>query len=184
MDPIAALRRIGWLYLPMLLGIAIAQFGSIIDRRLASGVGEQAIAWMRYATTLQQFPQGLVTTAVSMAALPALARQAGDLAPRNGQWLLVHELTERIAAGELLPSSQAIFQYLEDSGRGDLAASLQRTLLELGEEHDFEAELAGVLQRLEQKLRRSRWEEIAKTAKSVGELPPEARDLISGAGRS
>ncbi|MCW5849235.1 MAG: murein biosynthesis integral membrane protein MurJ [Anaerolineae bacterium] len=74
-----ALRRITLLYLPMLLGIAIAQVGAIIDRRLASGVSEHAIAWMRYATTLQQFPQGLVTTAVSMAALPALARQAGDL---------------------------------------------------------------------------------------------------------
>ena len=74
-----ALRRIGLLYLPMLLGIAIAQVGAVIDRRLASGVGESAIAWMRYATTLQQFPQGLVATAVSMAALPSLARQAGDL---------------------------------------------------------------------------------------------------------
>jgi len=127
---------------------------------------------------------GVLLAIAGKPGLHEMARQAGDLAPRNGQWLLVHELTERIAAGELLPSSQAIFQYLEDSGRGDLAASLQRTLLELGEEHDFEAELAGVLQRLEQKLRRSRWEEIAKTAKSVGELPPEARDLISGAGRS
>ncbi len=74
-----ALRRIGVLYLPMLLGIAIAQVGAIIDRRLASGVSEEAIAWMRYATTLQQFPQGLVATAVSMAALPSLARQTADL---------------------------------------------------------------------------------------------------------
>ncbi|MFN8499203.1 MAG: murein biosynthesis integral membrane protein MurJ [Anaerolineae bacterium] len=74
-----ALRRIALLYLPMLLGIAVAQFGALLDRRLASGVHPQAIAWMRAATTLQQFPQGLVTTAVSMAALPTLARQANDL---------------------------------------------------------------------------------------------------------
>lgn len=76
-DP--ALKRIIFLYLPMLLGIAAAQIGAIVDRRLASGVHESAIAWMRYATTLQQFPQGLVSTAVSMAALPALARQINDL---------------------------------------------------------------------------------------------------------
>lgn len=76
-DP--ALRRIVLLYLPMLLGIAAAQLGAVVDRRLASGINESAIAWMRYATTLQQFPQGLVSTAVSMAALPALARQANDL---------------------------------------------------------------------------------------------------------
>ncbi len=74
-----ALRRIALLYLPMLLGIAVAQFGALLDRRLASGVHPQAIAWMRAATTLQQFPQGLVATAVSMAALPTLTRQANDL---------------------------------------------------------------------------------------------------------
>ncbi len=74
-----ALRRIALLYLPMLLGIAVAQFGALLDRRLASGVHPQAIAWMRAATTLQQFPQGLVATAVSMAALPTLTRQAADL---------------------------------------------------------------------------------------------------------
>ena len=104
-----ALRRILALYLPMLLGIAIAQVGAVIDRRLASGVSEQALAWMRAATTLQQFPQGLVATAVSMAALPTLARQAGDL----GAFRRTLGVALRIVLVLIVPLGLALFLLAE-----------------------------------------------------------------------
>lgn len=69
-----ALRRIWLLYLPILFGLAVSQVQVIIDRRLASGTGEQSLAWMRDATTLIQLPHGLIAVAISLAALPSLAQ--------------------------------------------------------------------------------------------------------------
>jgi putative peptidoglycan lipid II flippase len=69
-----ALRRIAVLYLPVLLSLVVSQAGIVIDRNLASRVGEEAIARMANATRLREFPLGLVSTAVSMAVLPALSR--------------------------------------------------------------------------------------------------------------
>lgn len=70
------LRQIGRLYLPVVLGLAINQLAIIVSYNLASHANDEAIAWMRYATTLIQFPLGLVATAISIAILPTLSRQA------------------------------------------------------------------------------------------------------------
>ncbi|RLT33973.1 MAG: murein biosynthesis integral membrane protein MurJ [Chloroflexi bacterium] len=69
-----ALGRILRLYLPIAAGLVVAQFQVGLDRRLASGTGEQSIAWMRSATTLQQLPLGLISVAISLAALPRLSQ--------------------------------------------------------------------------------------------------------------
>jgi putative peptidoglycan lipid II flippase len=70
------LRQIGRLYLPVILGLAINQLAIVLSFNLASRANEEAISWMRYATTLIQFPLGLVATAVSIAILPTLSQQA------------------------------------------------------------------------------------------------------------
>jgi putative peptidoglycan lipid II flippase len=72
------LRRIVRLYTPVVLGLAVSQVGIVIDRNLASRTGAQSIAWMRYATTLVQFPLGLVSVAIALAILPTLSRQASS----------------------------------------------------------------------------------------------------------
>jgi putative peptidoglycan lipid II flippase len=82
------LRRIMKLYAPVVLGLIISQVGIIIDRNLASRTGEQSIAWMRYATTLVQFPLGLVSAAIAMAILPTLSRLAGPVAGADGRQAL------------------------------------------------------------------------------------------------
>lgn len=75
-----ALRRILFLYAPIAGGLVISLGQVTLDRRLASATGEQSIAWMANATTLQQMPLGLISVAVSLAALPQLSRYhaAGD----------------------------------------------------------------------------------------------------------
>jgi len=75
-----ALARIVRLYLPIAAGLIVAQFQVGLDRRLASGTGVQSIAWMSKATTLQQLPLGMISVAISLAALPRLSQQfaAGD----------------------------------------------------------------------------------------------------------
>jgi putative peptidoglycan lipid II flippase len=72
------LRRMGKLYLPVALGLVVSQLGIAIDRNLASRTGDQSIAWMQNATTLIQFPLGLVAVAISTAILPSLSRLASS----------------------------------------------------------------------------------------------------------
>ena len=52
--------------------VSLFQVG--LDRRLASGTGAESIAWMANATTLQQMPLGLISVAISLAALPRLSQ--------------------------------------------------------------------------------------------------------------
>ncbi len=70
-------RRILWLYAPVALGIGFSTVGTLIDRWLASGF-QSALDTMQYATTLIQFPLGLVAAAVSLAVLPTLSRQSAS----------------------------------------------------------------------------------------------------------
>jgi len=72
-----ALRRIGRLYLPILIGLAMDNLLSVIlSYNLASRLGDSAISWMEYAAQIIQFPLGLVAAAVSIATLPTLSRHA------------------------------------------------------------------------------------------------------------
>lgn len=73
-----ALRRILRLYLPIAGGMLVAMFQVGLDRRLASTTGEQSIAWMANATTLQQLPLGLISVAISLASLPRLSQYFVD----------------------------------------------------------------------------------------------------------
>jgi len=76
-------RRIGLLYLPVLLGLGFSIVGTFVDSVLAAPLdGGTAAAQMRYATTLVQLALGIVATAISIAALPTLSRQGmgSDLA--------------------------------------------------------------------------------------------------------
>lgn len=72
----AALRRMIKLYLPIVLGVVVSQIAIGVSYNLATKTGDESVATMRYATTLIQFPLGLVATAISIAILPTLARQA------------------------------------------------------------------------------------------------------------
>ena len=75
-----ALKRIGLLYIPVMLSLVM---DTLIIRpfsyNLASQTIEGGIAIMNWATTLVQFPQGLVATAISVAILPTLARQTAEM---------------------------------------------------------------------------------------------------------
>ncbi len=73
-----ALRRIGRLYLPILAGLAVDKLAELLSYRLASHTGAASPAWMTYSATIIQFPLGLVGTAISIAILPTLSRQANN----------------------------------------------------------------------------------------------------------
>jgi putative peptidoglycan lipid II flippase len=71
------IRKIGLLYVPVMLSLGL---DVLINRpfsyNLASGTGTGNISIMEWATTLIQFPHGLVATAISIAVLPTLSQQA------------------------------------------------------------------------------------------------------------
>ncbi|HDQ71275.1 MAG TPA: murein biosynthesis integral membrane protein MurJ [Chloroflexi bacterium] len=76
-----ALRRIGRLYLPILIGLTVDKLAELLSYRLASHTGAASISWMKYSATMIQLPLGLVVTAISIAILPTLSRQANEAQP-------------------------------------------------------------------------------------------------------
>jgi putative peptidoglycan lipid II flippase len=106
-----ALHRIARLYFPIVLGLLVDMVSRAISYRLASTTGDQSIAWMDYATTLMQFPLGLTSTAISVAILPTLARQAaGWSAPEDSRDFLAtlaHAL--RLVLVLIIPATVGLF---------------------------------------------------------------------------
>ncbi len=79
-----ALRRIAKLYAPVMLALIVDSLIRFFSYNFASQTGESSLSYMKWATTLVQFPQGLVATAISIAILPTLARQS-VLIERDGE---------------------------------------------------------------------------------------------------
>ncbi len=70
------LRHIAVLYFPVAVSLVVGMAQGLFDGRLATFTGPSSLAYMANATTLVQFPLGLVAMAVSYAALPTLSRLA------------------------------------------------------------------------------------------------------------
>ena len=110
------LRRIGKLYLPVILGLVISQVAIALDRNFASHTGAQSIAWMQYATTIIQFPLGLVAAAISLAILPILSRLA---AAKTNAAATLEEFMNTLAMGLrlvlilIIPATIALFMLAE-----------------------------------------------------------------------
>jgi putative peptidoglycan lipid II flippase len=71
-----AIRRIIILYTPIMIGLFVNQTAIWFSYNLAITTGNNSVTYMTYATTLYQFPLGLVVTALSVATLPTLSRLA------------------------------------------------------------------------------------------------------------
>jgi putative peptidoglycan lipid II flippase len=80
-----AVRRIALLYMPVMVSLILDTLVRTFSYNVASGTGEGSISYMNWATTLIQFPHGLVGTAISIAVLPTLARQAALVAQEGQQ---------------------------------------------------------------------------------------------------
>jgi putative peptidoglycan lipid II flippase len=74
-------RTIGILYIPVMASLALdVLVNRFFSYSLAFRTGESNLSYMDWATTLIQFPHGLVATAISVAVLPTLSRQAASTA--------------------------------------------------------------------------------------------------------
>ncbi len=132
------LRRIAKLYLPVILGLVVSNIAIMLDRRFASLTGEQSIAWMQYATTIIQFPLGLVAAAISLAILPTLSRQAiAATASASDEFMNTLTTGLRLVLIIIIPATVALFVLAEPVislifEHGDFtAADTQQTVLAL-----------------------------------------------------
>lgn len=73
-DP--GLHRILKLMAPAVFGLAALQINIFINTYFASSLQEGSLSWLNYAFRFFQFPVGVFGVAISVAALPLLARQA------------------------------------------------------------------------------------------------------------
>ncbi|MBM2809865.1 MAG: putative lipid flippase MurJ [Chloroflexi bacterium] len=74
-------RLVIQLYTPVFVGMIASYVLVIVDTYLAWQTGPDSVAAMAFATTLVQFPIGLVGAAASLAILPSLSRMASDPSP-------------------------------------------------------------------------------------------------------
>ncbi|MFZ4813957.1 MAG: murein biosynthesis integral membrane protein MurJ [Phototrophicaceae bacterium] len=111
------LRQIARLYAPVMFSLIVDTLViRLFSYRLANSVGEGSISYMTWATTLIQFPHGLVATAISIAILPTLSRQAAaslhDLSTRDGHitdFKNTLSLGLRLAMVLILPATFGLF---------------------------------------------------------------------------
>ncbi len=106
-----ALGRIATLYTPVMFSLIL---DTLVIRtfsyNLASQTGEGSISHMDLATTLIQFPQGLIATAISIAILPTLSRQAVILtAEGRAAFRDTLGLGLRLAITLILPATIGLF---------------------------------------------------------------------------
>jgi putative peptidoglycan lipid II flippase len=75
------LRRIGRLMIPAVVGLAPLQLTIFVNTYFASSLPEGSLSWLNYAFRFFWFPVGIFGVALSVAALPVMARQAaqGDM---------------------------------------------------------------------------------------------------------
>ncbi|MBU0704472.1 MAG: murein biosynthesis integral membrane protein MurJ [Chloroflexi bacterium] len=102
-----ALRRIGRLYLPILIGLVVDTLAVFLSYNLASRIGGGSISWMEYAATIIQFPLGLVVTTVSIAILPTLSRQAEAEETGPFQSILAQGL--RLVLALIIPATVGLY---------------------------------------------------------------------------
>jgi putative peptidoglycan lipid II flippase len=75
-DP--ALREIGRLMVPGVVGLAAVQVNLLVNSWLASSLGTGAVSWLDYAFRLMYLPIGLFGVSIATASLPAISTHAAD----------------------------------------------------------------------------------------------------------
>lgn len=105
------LRRIFRLYLPVAVALLVGMTQGLFDGRLATFTGPSSLAYMANATTLVQFPLGLVAMAMSYASLPTLSEYAVNNALEK--YSLTLEQVLRLVLFLSIPAAVGLFVLAE-----------------------------------------------------------------------
>jgi putative peptidoglycan lipid II flippase len=69
-------RRVAWLMLPAVFGLAVYEVNVIVARQLASFLPAGAVSFLYYAQRLIEFPMGIFAVAIATVAMPNLSTHA------------------------------------------------------------------------------------------------------------
>jgi len=106
--------------LPVAFGAGISQINILVNKTIASFVGEGAVSWINYADRVNLLPVGIFGVAIGIALLPLLARQiqagndAGAIANQNRAIEVSLLLTIPSAAGIAMlaePITSVLFEH-------------------------------------------------------------------------
>ncbi len=76
-DPgLAEIRRIGTLFVPVVIALGVNQFNSLVDTFLSSFLVQGSLASLNYAARLYTFPLSLFGVSIAMVALPSLSKES------------------------------------------------------------------------------------------------------------
>ena len=138
-DP--ALKRMLFLILPGLVGLAATQINILVNSILATGEGEGAVAWLNYAFRLMQFPIGVFGVSLAAAFLPLMSEAWVKRKPKelksNLEKSIISALAINLPAAAGLgflsvPIIQLIFEYGEFSHSDTEATALALSAYCLG----------------------------------------------------
>jgi len=90
-DP--GLKRIITLMIPAIIGLSPTQINIFINTNFASSCVEGSVSWLNYAFRLVQLPIGIFGVALSIAAMPVLARHAAKKDIKGMKETMVSSLT-------------------------------------------------------------------------------------------
>ncbi len=74
----ANIKHLALLALPIIMGVAVSDINTLIDRALASIVASNGVSVLNYANRLYGFVTGIVIVSISTAIFPTLSRMAAD----------------------------------------------------------------------------------------------------------
>jgi putative peptidoglycan lipid II flippase len=101
-----ALRRVGRLLVPAVVGLAAVQLMVFVNTLLASLLAPGSISYLYYADRVMEFPLGVFGIALATASLPAMARQAAEGDTRGV--LATVSFALRVAVWICLPATVAL----------------------------------------------------------------------------
>ena len=90
-DP--GLKRIITLMIPAVIGLSPTQINIFINTNFASSCAEGSVSWLNYAFRLVQLPIGVFGVALSIAAMPVLAKHAAEKDINGMKETMVSSLT-------------------------------------------------------------------------------------------
>ena len=114
--------------------------------------------------------------------LHPLAASAAGFADGSGCWPVVAEVAVRLADGTIGATPQAVLQFMESRGLGDLAGDVQKRLLDKTDDTDFSADMTQSVEKLRAQRRFELQQQVARGATRLSDLPAEARALFASSG--
>lgn len=105
------LRRLGWISIPIFIGLLVDQVNLLINLYFAGGLEQGTISAINYATRLAQLPSSVIILIVSMIVYPVIADLVAQ--KRLGEFEEVVAGTTRLIVMICLPAIVLIYLYRE-----------------------------------------------------------------------